>query len=35
MLLNSIKSEQLNTEIRHDDVMAFWYTAEGPSCIKS
>lgn len=35
MLSNSIKLEQMNTEIRHDSLVAFWYTAEGPSCIKS
>lgn len=36
LLLNSIKSTQMNTEIRHDSLVAFyWYIAEGPSCIKS
>lgn len=35
MLSNSIKLEQVNTEIRCDSLMAFWYTAEGPSYIKS
>ena len=35
MLSNSIKSTQMNTEIRHDSLVAFWYTAEGPSYIKS
>ena len=35
MLSNSIKLEQMNTEIRHDSLVAFWYTAEGPSYIKS
>ena len=35
MLSNSIKLEQMNTEIRCDNLMAFWYTAEGPSYIRS
>ena len=35
MLSNSIKLEQMNKEIRHDSLVAFWYTAEGPSYIKS
>ena len=36
MLSNSIKSTQMNTKIRHDSLVAFyWYTTEGPSCIKS
>ena len=35
MLSNSIKLEQMNTEIRCDSLMAFWYTVEGPSYIKS
>lgn len=35
MLLNSIKLEQMNTEIRYDSLVAFWCTAEGPSYIRS
>lgn len=35
MLSNSIKLEQMNTEIRYDSLVAFWCTAEGPSYIKS
>lgn len=35
LLLNSIKSEQLNRTHKNDSITAFWYTAEGPSYIRS
>ena len=35
MLSNLIKSEQLNTEIRYDSLVAFRYCTEGPSYVKS
>lgn len=35
MLSNSIKLEQMNRTYKNDSIIAFWYTAEGPSCIKS
>lgn len=36
MLSNSIKLEQMNRTHKNDSTVAFyWYTAEGPSYIKS
>lgn len=35
LLLNSIKSEQLNRTHKNDSIIAFWYCMEGRPCIKS
>lgn len=35
MLSISIKFEQMNRTYKNDSLVAFWYTAEGPSYIKS
>ena len=35
MLSISIKFEQMNRTHENDSLVAFWYTAEGPSYIKS
>ena len=36
MLSISMKFEQMNRTYKNDSLVAFyWYTTEGPSCIKS